>query len=206
MRREVVRVARPVAGLIALVVLAGIGINRAHATDPERIADAGAELDFDALPVLAPSAPAVVADGWLNTPPLGPSDLAGKVVLYDFWTFGCINCQHTLPHVKAWYERYARDGLVVLSVHTPEFDYEADPERVAEYVRSNSIAFPVALDPHRRVWRSFENHYWPAFYVHDRAGARRYVHFGEGRYDLTEDVLRALLEVDSSSPRAAVAQ
>ena len=143
MRREVLRVARPVAGLIALAVLAGIGINRAHATDPERIADAGAELDFDALPVLAPSAPAVVADGWLNTRPLGPSDLAGKVVLYDFWTFGCVNCQHTLPYVKAWYDRYSPDGLVVLSVHTPEFDYEADPERVAEYVMANSIAFPV---------------------------------------------------------------
>ena len=92
----------------------------------------------------------------------------------------------------------------MLSVHTPEFEYEADPQHVTQYVTANSITFPVALDPHREVWRAFENHYWPAFYVHDRSGARRYVHFGEGSYEVTEDVLRSLLGVDPSSPRAAV--
>ena len=125
-------------------------------------------------------------------------------MLYDFWTYSCINCVHTLPHVKAWYARYAADGLVVLSIHTPEFEFEADPANVAKFVADNDIEYPVALDPHRDTWRAWDNHYWPAFYLYDRAGARRYVHFGEGRYDETEDELRSLLGVDPSSPRARV--
>lgn len=150
------------------------------------------------------SAPPIEATGWLNTPPLTSADLAGKVVLYDFWTYSCINCVHTLPHVKAWYARYAGDGLVVLSIHTPEFEYEADPNNVAKFVAANDIEYPVALDPHRDTWKAWDNKYWPAFYLYDRAGHRSYVHFGEGRYDETEDELRALLGVDPSSPRARV--
>jgi thiol-disulfide isomerase/thioredoxin len=191
-----------IASLLALIVVAGGAMAVARHTDPERVVGSADVTTPADLPVLAASSPPVDATGWLNTTPLTPDDLAGKVVLYDFWTYSCINCQHTLPYVKAWYERYARDGLVVLSVHSPEFDYEAEPANVASFVKSNQIAFPVALDPHHTVWRAFDNHYWPAFYVQDRAGAQRYVHFGEGRYDETEDVLRVLLGVDPASPRA----
>lgn len=166
-----------------------------------------ASADGGALPVLDRGpAPDVTAGatGWLNSAPLPPPALAGKVVLYDFWTFGCVNCQHTLPAVKAWHARYAADGLVVLSIHTPEFASEAVPANVAAAVRDQGITYPVALDADRSVWRAFENHYWPAFFLYDRDGRPRYSHVGEGAYATTEDALRALLGVDPTSPRAAI--
>jgi thiol-disulfide isomerase/thioredoxin len=146
-------------------------------------------------------APAVQPAGWLNTPQ-SPASLAGKVVLYYFWTFECINCQHVQPHVKAWHARYAADGLVVLSIHTPEFEVEADPANVAEYVRAQEIRYPVALDPQSRVWRAFGNRFWPAFYLHDRQGRRRLTHFGEGSYGDIESAIRQLLGVGPGAPRA----
>lgn len=144
------------------------------------------------------------AAGWLNSPPLDDADLRSKVVLVDFWTYGCINCQHTLSHVKAWYARYAPYGLVLLSVHTPEFAAEADPENVAEYVEREGIEYPVALDPSRSIWRAWDNHAWPAFYLYDSTGRLRLVHLGEGRYEATEDAIRLLLGVDAAVPRADV--
>lgn len=157
-------------------------------------------------PVLdAGPAPSVeAAAGWLNTAGLTDADLAGRVVLYDFWTFGCVNCRNTLPHVKAWQERYAGDGLTILSIHTPEFAYEADPANVAEFVADNGLVYPVALDPERDIWRTWDNHYWPAFYLYDQQGRLRLHHAGEGSYDTTEDAIRSLLGVDPASPRAAV--
>ncbi len=155
--------------------------------------------------MLAGPAPPVTSTGWINSAPLTPAKLAGKVVLYDFWTFECINCQHTLPAVKAWYARYAPDGLVIVGVHTPEFEHEKDPAAVSDYVRRNGIDYPVALDPEWTTWRAFGNHYWPAFYLYDRSGSRRYVHFGEGSYDGTEDAIRLLLGVAPDAPRAQVA-
>ena len=158
------------------------------------------------LPVLSPGpAPdvAALASGWLNGGALAPANLEGKVVLYDLWTFGCINCQHTTPSLRSWYARYAADGLVIVGVHSPEFDYEADPANVAKALVDQRIAYPVALDPDHRVWRAFDNHYWPVFYLYDREGRRRYVHIGEGAYAETEDALRSLLGVDPASPRAA---
>jgi thiol-disulfide isomerase/thioredoxin len=131
-------------------------------------------------------------------------DLSGRVVLYDFWTFGCSNCQHTLSHVKAWAARYAGDGLVVVGVHSPEFDYEAVPANVLEYVGRNHITYPVLLDADMRVWRAFGVRAWPTFVVADTEGRRRRLHVGEGGYDETEDAIRALLGVDPSSPRAEV--
>ena len=162
----------------------------------------GARTDLAAVLPVGRPAPPVRADRWLNTAPLTSADLAGKVVLYDFWTFGCVNCRHTQPYVKAWHARYARDGLVVLSVHTPEFGYEADPANVQDYVRENGITYPVALDPDHAVWDAFDNHYWPQFYLHDRTGHRRLVRIGEGSYESTEDAIRALLGVPASAPRA----
>ena len=189
--------------VLAVGLLAGIAAAVvASRTEPAAIVDAVGSPDRGPLPVEADSAPAVQAASWLNTPDGAPVDVDGKVVLYEFWTFGCSNCRAVLPHVKAWYDRYADDGLVVLSVHTPEFDYEADPDNVAGFVEEQDIEFPVALDPDRTVWQAFGNHYWPAFYLHDAEGQRRLTHFGEGSYDETEDAIRELLGVDPGSPRA----
>jgi thiol-disulfide isomerase/thioredoxin len=154
------------------------------------------------LPVLKDSAPDVVPTGWINTPPLTPAELKGKVVLYEFWTFGCYNCKNVLPHVKAWHARYEKDGLITLSIHTPEFDYEGKVENIQKFVTENNITYPIALDPDRAIWQAFQNHYWPNMFLHDQQGQRRYEHIGEGSYDETEDAIRALLGVDPASPRA----
>ena len=204
------RMVAPLA-LAGLVVVAAASVAVALRTDPATVASAGAGrpearrvTTAKDLPHLGGPAPAIQATGWLNTEPLDPDALQGKVVLYEFWTFGCINCRHVQPHVKAWQRRYAADGLVVLSVHTPEFDYEADPTAVASYVKANGIRYPVALDPHKNTWLAFANRYWPAFYLYDQQGQRRLTHFGEGSYAETEDAIRALLGVDPGSPRAEV--
>ena len=195
-----------VRALLALTVLVGVaGVIVANRTEPEQVAATRTVLSESDLAIETESAPAVTASGWLNTGPLTAADLDGKVVLYDFWTFGCVNCRRTLPHVKAWHERYAADGLVVLSIHTPEFDYEADPAAVRQFVTENDIRYPVALDPDKTTWRAFSNRAWPAFYLHDRDGKRRLTRIGEHRYDETEDAIRVLLGVDPDSPRATVA-
>jgi thiol-disulfide isomerase/thioredoxin len=190
--------------LIALLAVAISAVAVSRRTTPESISSAATTSDLTLLPVLTDVAPTVTATKWLNTAPLDAHDLKGKVVMYDFWTFGCINCINTLPHVKAWDERYRADGLVVLSIHTPEFSYEADPSNVQRFLVENEIRYPVALDPDSVTWRAFANRYWPAFYLHDRDGRRRYQHFGEGAYEQTENVIRALLGVDPNSPRAVV--
>ena len=186
----------------ALLAAAGAGVVGAvlasRSTDPDSVI-AGDELVAAAepLPVLDPGpAPSLlVASGWLNSEPLGPDELRGSVVLYDFWTFGCVNCRHTLPALKGWHEAYADSGLVIASIHTPEFSYEAEPANVAEFVADEGIEYPVALDPDKEIWRAFDNHAWPVFYLYDRAGRRRYRHAGEGRYDTTEAAIVSLLEV-----------
>lgn len=150
-------------------------------------------------------APAVHPTAWLNSAPLTSRALSGHVVLYYFWTFECINCQHVQPYVKAWHSRYRDDGLVVVSIHTPEFSFEADPHNVAEYVSSHQIRYPVALDPKSEVWRAFGNRYWPARYLHDRQGRRRFTYAGEGAYPETEDAIRQLLGVPAAAPRATLA-
>ena len=154
------------------------------------------------LPVLKATAPVVAPTEWINTPGLAPADLGGKVVLYEFWTFGCYNCKNVLPYVKAWHARYAKDGLIVVSIHSPEFDYERKTANVQKFVTENDITYPVALDPDMAIWRSFNNHYWPNMYLHDQGGQRRYEHIGEGAYTETENAIRLLLGVDPSSPRA----
>ena len=188
--------------LVAVVVAAGAAVWVSRGSSSEDIVEPRRIVTATELPVEASSAPTVEATGWINTDPLSSADLDGKVVLYDFWTFGCINCRHTIHYVKSWHERYAVDGLIVLSIHTPEFEWEADPDAVAEFVAEEGITYPVALDPDKRTWRRFENHWWPAFYLHDDQGQRRYRHVGEGRYVETEDAIRALLGVDADAPRA----
>lgn len=204
------RVVRLATALLALAgVVAAVLVSRhttAQTVDAAVFAPQRTVASEADLAVLGSGPPPSVeaATGWLNTAPITDASLGGKVVLYEFWTFACVNCQHTLSHVKAWQQRYARDGLTIVSIHTPEFDFEAVPENVAEYLTDKGITYPVALDPGRNLWRAWDNHYWPAFYLYDANGRLRVRHFGEGSYDSTEDAIRVLLDVDPASPRADV--
>lgn len=153
----------------------------------------GAAPSPDALPVEGelPSLSGAVA--WLNSPPLTPQALHGKVVLIDFWTYSCINCLRALPYVKSWYARYRDRGLVVIGVHSPEFAFEKDPANVTRAVRELGITYPVALDSDYAIWQAFHNQYWPAHYFIDAQGQIRGHHFGEGDYAESEQLLRQLL-------------
>ena len=133
---------------------------------------------------------------WLNTPggkPLTMAQLRGKVVLVDFWTYSCINCQRTLPHIEAWYRSYAKDGLVVVGVHTPEFPFEHVVSNVATESADFGVHYPVAIDNGYGTWKAYDNEYWPADYLIDAQGNVRHVGFGEGDYSQTEQLIRQLL-------------
>jgi len=154
-------------------------------------------------PLKPRAAPALPKAGWLNTPenkPLRLDELRGKVVLIEFWTFACYNCRNQLPYVKAWHEKYASQGLVVIGVHTPEFEHERDPENVKQAVRDLGITFPVVLDNDFATWRRYKNEYWPAVYLIDTSGRIVYLAIGEGDYERTEArVLELLRQVKPAS-------
>jgi thiol-disulfide isomerase/thioredoxin len=133
------------------------------------------------------------ATAWLNSPPLTEADLRGKVVLVDFWTYTCINWLRTLPYLRAWAEKYGDQGLVVIGVHTPEFEFEKDAENVRRAVNAMGIEYPVATDNEYAVWRAFQNHAWPALYFIDVQGRVRYRHIGEGAYDRIETTIQEML-------------
>jgi thiol-disulfide isomerase/thioredoxin len=133
------------------------------------------------------------ATGWLNSPPLDAADLQGKVVLVDFWTYTCINWLRTLGYVRAWAERYADRGLVVVGVHTPEFPFERDVDNVSWAAKNMRVEYPIALDSDYGVWRAFDNRYWPAVYIADAEGRIRHHQFGEGGYDECERIIQELL-------------
>jgi thiol-disulfide isomerase/thioredoxin len=138
-------------------------------------------------------APFTGATGWLNSPPLTTDELRGKVVLVDFWTYTCINWLRTLGYVRAWWEKYADHGLVVIGVHTPEFPFERDVDNVRLAVNEMRVEYPVALDSDYGVWEAFSNRYWPAVYIADADGRIRHHHFGEGGYEECERVIQRLL-------------
>ena len=140
---------------------------------------------------------------WLNSRPLTMQALRGKVVLVDFWTYSCINCLRTLPHVKAWDRLYRKDGLVVVGVHTPEFAFEAVPSNVRAATKRLGVRYPVALDNRYGTWTNYGNQYWPAKYLIDREGNVRYAHFGEGSYETTEQNIRLLLGEKPGAPASA---
>lgn len=186
---------------------------------PQRtlLASAGANPD------IAPAAPALprpfrsllpvegklpALDGaveWLNSAPLTKEQLRGKVVLVDFWTYSCINCIRTLPYVRAWAEKYKDQNLVVLGIHTPEFAFEKKVDNVKKALGEFKLDFPVAVDSNFRLWRAFNNNYWPALYLVDAQGNIRYHHFGEGRYGATEKAIQDLLkEAGASVAQAGV--
>lgn len=133
------------------------------------------------------------AVAWLNTKPLTAAQLRGKVVLVDFWTYTCINWQRTFPHVRAWADRYADKGLVVIGVHSPEFSFEKDLDRVRDATARLGVNYPVAVDSEHAVWRAFSNTAWPALYLIDAQGRIRHRHLGEGEYERSERVLQRLL-------------
>jgi cytochrome c biogenesis protein CcdA/thiol-disulfide isomerase/thioredoxin len=133
------------------------------------------------------------ATQWLNSAPLTPASLRGKVVLVDFWTYSCINCLRSLPYVEAWYDKYKDHGLVIIGVHSPEFAFEKDPANVAAAVKRLGVTYPVALDSDYAIWKGFSNEYWPADYFIDAKGQIRHHYFGEGGYAEGEDMIRRLL-------------
>ncbi len=130
---------------------------------------------------------------WINSPPLQLAQLRGKVVLIDFWAYSCINCIRTVPHLVDWYKLYHDHGLVIIGVHSPEFDFERNLGNVQDAVRKDQITYPIALDNNFATWQNFNNQYWPAHYLIDRTGKVVYTHFGEGDYAITENNIRFLL-------------
>jgi thiol-disulfide isomerase/thioredoxin len=158
-------------------------------------------------------APALVAGGkWYNTqgivsgngtndtdlngqpqPPLTMEELRGKVVILDFWTYSCVNCVRTIPYLKAWYDTYRDQGLVILGVHTPEFEFEKNPANLQRAIKEFGIDWPVVQDNDYAQWRAYSNRYWPAHYFIDATGRVRYFQFGEGKYEVSERVIRDLL-------------
>jgi thiol-disulfide isomerase/thioredoxin len=134
-------------------------------------------------------------DGWLNSTPLTLADLRGKVVLIDFWTFSCVNCVRTIPHLQVLYNSYKTDGFVIVGVHSPEFDFEMVPANVASAVTRLGVTWPVAIDSQMATWNAYRNQYWPAEYLLDRQGRVAYTSFGEGDYARTDAAVAQLLGV-----------
>ncbi len=151
--------------------------------------------------------PAPALDGavqWLNSPELNLRQLRGKVVLVDFWTYSCVNCQRTLPYVTAWARKYRDHGLTVIGVHAPEFAFEKNIDNVKQAIQDLHIDYPVAIDNNFAIWRRFHNEYWPARYLIDAHGRIRAHHFGEGEYDITEHQIQQLLSEGGPAPSRAM--
>ncbi|HFJ9770598.1 TPA: redoxin domain-containing protein, partial [Raoultella ornithinolytica] len=150
-------------------------------------------------PVVAPQPtsdiPALLGgSAWINSQPLRPADLQGKVVLIDFWTRGCINCQHTLPYVRAWANKYRAAGLLVVGVHTPEYPWERSLPALRDAVAKWQLPYPIVADNGYAIWNAFGNQYWPAHYLFDARGKLRYTAFGEGDYVQQEKMIQQLLQ------------
>jgi thiol-disulfide isomerase/thioredoxin len=156
-------------------------------------------------PVFAGDGGAIPLSGatrWLNSAPLDGAMLGGKVVLVDFWTYSCSNCLNALPYVKAWDARYRARGLVVIGVHTPEFDAEREQQNVERALSKLGVTYPVAMDNRYSIWNAFGNKYWPAQYLIDARGRLRYRHYGEGAYrEIDSNIQTLLREADQGSAR-----
>lgn len=160
---------------------------------PNAAPAANTAFSLDALPVEGQMPPFSADSTWLNSQPLSPEALKGKVVLVDFWTYSCINCLRSIPYVRAWAEKYKAQGLVVIGVHTPEFAFEKNIDNVKQAVTDLKIQYPVVTDNQFAIWRAFKNQFWPAHYFIDAQGRIRHHHFGEGNYDTSERVIQQLL-------------
>jgi cytochrome c biogenesis protein CcdA/thiol-disulfide isomerase/thioredoxin len=177
-------------------------IDRFHPTVPSQDAppkNPGGMMMMSASSASAGAGPQIMPDlsgaiAWLNSPPVNRDQLKGHVVLVDFWTYSCINCLRSIPYVRAWAEKYKDSGLVVIGVHTPEFAFEKDPDNVRRAIRELKISYPVALDNDYKIWKAFNNSYWPADYLIDATGHIRHHHFGEGKYEESEQQIQELLK------------
>ncbi len=140
-------------------------------------------------------APEIIPGGiWFNSKPLRLEQLKGKVVIIDFWTYTCINCQRTFPYLRRWHEKYKDKGLVIIGVHSPEFEFEKNEKNVAQAIKDFDLSYPIVQDNDFATWRAFNNRYWPAKYFIDKEGFIRYTHFGEGDYDESEKIIQELLK------------
>ena len=177
--------------------------NETHGKDGRSGAASGPGLVRSIAHALAGDRPVLPVEGhlpsfagatrWLNSEPLAPEGLRGRVVLVDFWTYTCVNWLRTLPYVRAWAAKYADAGLTVVGVHTPEFRFERNVDNVIEQSHNLAVEYPVAVDNGYAIWGAFSNHFWPALYIADAEGRLRYHHFGEGEYAMTEMVVQQLL-------------
>lgn len=138
-------------------------------------------------------APEIMSPTWLNSEPLHMEKLRGKVVMVEFWTFGCWNCRNIEPYVKEWHDKYAKQGLVVIAVHSPEFKYEYDVQKVKDYIEEHHIPYAVPIDNEFLNWRQYRNRYWPTLYLIDKTGNIQYTKIGEGSYEETEKTIKQLL-------------
>ena len=199
-------VAVPLIAVLAAVVV----LSRPSSTNPTATGSApmvgdavpavsASQAPMESKPAVAPRATGPVApdfDGggsWINSQPLKLADLKGKVVLVNFWTYGCYNCRNTLPYVKGWWEKYQDQGLVIVGVHTPEFAAEHELANVQRAVEREEIGWPVVQDNDYAIWRAYGNHYWPRFYLVDDRGQIVYDHIGEGAYEETDRQIAAAL-------------
>jgi thiol-disulfide isomerase/thioredoxin len=138
-------------------------------------------------------APEIISPTWINSGPFKMEDLRGKVVMVEFWTFGCWNCRNIEPYVKEWHQKYAKEGLVVIAVHSPEFSHEKEVDKVKASVKEKDISYAVPIDNEFRNWREYHNRYWPTLYVIDKKGTIQYTRIGEGAYEQTEKIIQQLL-------------
>ncbi len=193
-------------GLIFVIVIAvGVGVlgmffaslDETEITDALTQSDSPSKMDKSGFK----KAPDLVGIAhYLNTTPEELTEMIkGKVVLYDIWTYSCINCIRTLPYITAWDDKYAEQGLLVIGIHSPEFEFEKDPENVKMAISKHGINYPIVMDNDMQTWKAFENNYWPRKYISDHEGYIRYDHIGEGDYQKTEKVIQQLLEERAAS-------
>ena len=182
---------------VAIVIAAAVIISVVRQAGPA--ISNGASASSALLPEGSrPAAPEFTGvDGWINSPPLTIAGLQGHVVLIDFWTFSCVNCVRTIPHLRHLYDTYRGKGLVIVGVHSPEFDFERMADNVRAAVTRLGVSWPVAIDSEMATWNAWSNSYWPAEYLIDRQGRVAYVHFGEGNYEVTDSAVGALLSLHS---------
>ncbi len=171
--------------LFGFLLLLGVNFSFAHS----------GKKDASPLPTLYPAPEFSGLANWINSKEIkSMQELRGKVVLVDFWTYSCFNCVNTFPYVQGWHEKFAGEGLVVLGIHAPEFDFERNSKNVKNAVKKYGLTYPIALDNGFKLWRAYKNRYWPAFYLIDKQGMVRYTHFGEGRYKEMEAAIASLLQ------------
>lgn len=183
--RSGMRNALIVSVLIGFLFFLGINFSSAHSN----------KTDSSPLPTLYPAPEFSGLANWINSEEIkSMKELRGKVVLVDFWTYSCFNCVNTFPYVQGWHEKFADEGLVVLGIHAPEFDFERNANNVRNAAKKHGLTYPIAQDNGFKLWRAYKNRYWPAFYLIDKQGMVRYTHFGEGRYKEMEAAIASLLK------------